>query len=119
LLVALIVLAFAQPYIYRQVLPRSRSGEITVFAIDNSLSMRTGSRLDEAKRRKRDAGHKRKTGRQFGECHARRGIRDDVDRREHGFGHEISRLGCEGPQTTGETHADAEPRIAHLPVDPP
>src|SRR5690348_8777837 len=55
LLVALIVLAFAQPYIYRQVLPRSRSGEITVFAIDNSLSMRTGSRLDEAKRQAKSA----------------------------------------------------------------
>jgi hypothetical protein len=55
LLVALIVLAFAQPFIYQQVLPRTRSGEITVFAIDNSLSMRAGSRLDEAKREAKSA----------------------------------------------------------------
>ncbi len=50
LLIALIVLAFAQPYVFQKVLPRTRSGEITVFAIDNSLSMRAGSRLEEAKR---------------------------------------------------------------------
>jgi hypothetical protein len=55
LLVALIVLAFAQPFIYQQVLPRSRSGQITVFAIDNSLSMRAGNRLDQAKRAAKSA----------------------------------------------------------------
>src|SRR5262245_32122142 len=53
LLVALLVLAFAQPYISRKVLPMQRSGEITVLAIDNSLSMRAGSRLDQAKREAR------------------------------------------------------------------
>ena len=52
-LIALIVLAFAQPYISRTVLPSGRSGAITVVAIDNSLSMRAGSRLDQAKREAR------------------------------------------------------------------
>jgi len=55
LLIALIVLAFAQPYIFRQVLPRNRAGEITVLAIDNSLSMRAGNRLEEAKRQAKAA----------------------------------------------------------------
>ncbi len=50
LLVILIVLAFAHPYVQQQMLPLSRSGEITVVAIDNSLSMRTGDRLAQAKR---------------------------------------------------------------------
>src|ERR1700720_4824515 len=40
LLVMLIVLAFAHPYVQQQILPLTRSGEITVVAIDNSLSMR-------------------------------------------------------------------------------
>src|SRR5437667_248467 len=48
-LVALLVLAFAHPYIQRQVLPGSRSNQVTVLAIDNSLSMRAGNRLDQAK----------------------------------------------------------------------
>ena len=55
LLIALIVLAFAQPYVLRQVLPMTRSGEITVMAIDNSLSMRAGGRLDQAKRMAKSA----------------------------------------------------------------
>lgn len=55
LLIALIVLAFAQPYIYQKVMPRTRTGEITVLAIDNSLSMRAGGRLDQAKRMARSA----------------------------------------------------------------
>ncbi|MBZ5575958.1 MAG: BatA domain-containing protein [Acidobacteriia bacterium] len=50
LLVLLIVLAFAQPYIQQKVLPLTRSGQITVVAIDNSLSMQAGGRLDQAKR---------------------------------------------------------------------
>ena len=50
LLVALIVLAFAHPYVEQKTLPLTRSGEITVVAIDNSLSMRAGGRLDQAKR---------------------------------------------------------------------
>jgi hypothetical protein len=49
-LIALIVLAFAQPYIERSVLPTSRSSAVTVVAIDNSLSMHAGNRLDQAKR---------------------------------------------------------------------
>ena len=49
LLLALLALAFAHPYIKRNILPRARSGEITVLAIDNSLSMQAGGRLAQAK----------------------------------------------------------------------
>jgi len=49
LLVALIVLAFAHPYVRQTVLASRRQGEITVLAIDNSLSMRAGDRLRQAK----------------------------------------------------------------------
>src|SRR5215471_8405909 len=49
LLVLLLVLAFAHPYVRQQVLGGKRAGEVTVLAIDNSLSMRAGSRLDQAK----------------------------------------------------------------------
>jgi hypothetical protein len=49
LLVLLLVLAFAHPYITRQVLGGMRTNEVTVLAIDNSLSMRAGTRLDQAK----------------------------------------------------------------------
>ncbi len=55
LLIVLIVLAFAHPYIQQKNVPLSRSGEITVLAIDNSLSMRAGGRLDEAKREAKSA----------------------------------------------------------------
>jgi hypothetical protein len=48
-LILLIVLAFAHPYMRQAVAPASRTGEVTVLAIDNSLSMRAGNRLDEAK----------------------------------------------------------------------
>ena len=48
-LVALLALAFAKPYVHRQILPRSRSGEVAVIAVDNSLSMRAGDRLERAK----------------------------------------------------------------------
>jgi hypothetical protein len=48
-LVALLALAFAKPYVHRQVAPRSRAGEVAVIAVDNSLSMRTGARLEQAK----------------------------------------------------------------------
>src|SRR5438128_8316824 len=44
----LIALAFAHPYIERKLIPEKRSGEVTVLAIDNSLSMHTGNRLKEA-----------------------------------------------------------------------
>src|SRR5712691_2999247 len=40
LLVALIVLAFAHPYVRQTAVAGRRQGEITVLAIDNSLSMR-------------------------------------------------------------------------------
>jgi ABC-type arginine transport system ATPase subunit len=55
LLIALIVLAFAQPYVFQKVLPRTRSGEITVFAVDNSLSMRAAGRLDQARQMAKSA----------------------------------------------------------------
>jgi hypothetical protein len=48
-LVLLLALAFAQPYVMRNILPTKRSGEVTVLAIDNSFSMQAGSRLDRAK----------------------------------------------------------------------
>jgi hypothetical protein len=48
-LVLLIALAFANPYVRQAVAPASRTGEVTVLAIDNSLSMRAGNRLDQAK----------------------------------------------------------------------
>src|SRR5947208_8904317 len=35
-LIQLLVLAFAHPYVSQKILPQSRSGEITVVAIDNS-----------------------------------------------------------------------------------
>src|SRR6476646_173014 len=50
LLILLMVLAFAHPFVERQILPLERANEVTVLAIDNSLSMRGGNRLDEAKR---------------------------------------------------------------------
>src|SRR5581483_7158188 len=37
--IVLLVLAFAHPYTHREFLPASRSGEVMVLAIDNSLSM--------------------------------------------------------------------------------
>ena len=55
LLVILLVLAFAHPYVQQKMLPLKRSGEITVLAIDNSLSMRAGNRLEEAKRQAKAA----------------------------------------------------------------
>src|SRR5947199_10710771 len=45
LLVALLVLAFAHPYVRQTVLASKRSGEVNVLAIDNSLSMRAGTKL--------------------------------------------------------------------------
>jgi len=52
-LVLLLVLAFAQPYVMQNALPLARANRVTVAAIDNSLSMRAGNRLDEAKRQAR------------------------------------------------------------------
>ncbi len=55
LLVLLLALAFAHPYIEQRVLPFQHSGEITVLAIDNSLSMRAGGRFDQAKQMAKSA----------------------------------------------------------------
>src|SRR6201994_585175 len=49
LLILLLVLAFAHPYITQKILPVKRSGEVNIIAIDNSLSMRSGNRLEQAK----------------------------------------------------------------------
>jgi hypothetical protein len=48
-LIMLIVLAFAHPYVEQKLMPVKRSGEVTVLAIDNSLSMRAGTRLEDVK----------------------------------------------------------------------
>src|ERR1700745_1772721 len=47
LLILLLVLAFAHPYITQRLLPMQRANEVTVLAIDNSLSMRASGLLDE------------------------------------------------------------------------
>src|SRR5580693_5863631 len=52
-LITLLVLAFAHPYIKQSILPSRRTGEVTVLAIDNSLSMRAGDRFERAKREAR------------------------------------------------------------------
>lgn len=49
LLVVLIVLAFAHPYVRQTATASRRQGEVTVLALDNSLSMRAGNRLQQAK----------------------------------------------------------------------
>ena len=49
LLITLIVVAFAHPYVRQTILPLKRTGEVTVLAVDNSLSMRAANRLDQAK----------------------------------------------------------------------
>jgi Aerotolerance regulator N-terminal/von Willebrand factor type A domain len=49
LLVLLLVVAFAHPFVRQSIPPRSRSNEITVVAIDHSLSMRATGRLEDAK----------------------------------------------------------------------
>ncbi|MGD0499840.1 MAG: BatA domain-containing protein [Bryobacteraceae bacterium] len=54
-LVALLALAFADPYVRRTVLPLKRSGEVALIAVDNSLSMRAGDCLAEAKRMAKSA----------------------------------------------------------------
>jgi len=48
-LVLLLALAFAGPYFNRTILGGQRTGEITMFAVDNSLSMSAGGRLARAK----------------------------------------------------------------------
>jgi hypothetical protein len=48
-LILLIALAFAHPFVRQAAAPASRTGEVTVVAIDDSLSMRAGNRLDQSK----------------------------------------------------------------------
>src|SRR5512142_2906837 len=55
LLIILMVLAFAHPFVERTNLPVDRSNEVAVLAIDNSLSMRAGGRIDDAKRQAKSA----------------------------------------------------------------
>ena len=55
LVIALLALAFAHPYVMRRVPPTSRSDEVTVLAIDNSLSMLAGGRLNQAKQMAKSA----------------------------------------------------------------
>src|SRR5512142_1773767 len=54
-LFALLAIAFAGPYVTRKILPVSRTGEVTIFAVDNSLSMRAEGRLDSAKQMAKSA----------------------------------------------------------------
>jgi len=49
LLILLLVLAFAHPYVQQNILPTQRTGVVSVLAIDNSLSMQANRRLDRAK----------------------------------------------------------------------
>jgi hypothetical protein len=62
-LLALIALAFAQPYIRRSAVVSTRTGEVTVLAVDNSLSMRAGNLLGEAKREAKSAVARLRAGR--------------------------------------------------------
>jgi hypothetical protein len=55
LLVLLIALAFAHPYVEQKSLPFRHNGEITVLALDNSLSMRAGNRFEQAKQAAKSA----------------------------------------------------------------
>ena len=48
-LIVLMALAFAHPYVRQVAAPADRTGEVAVLAIDNSLSMRAGNRLEQAK----------------------------------------------------------------------
>lgn len=50
LFVALLVLAFARPYMHSTTIARASTGRTMVFAIDNSFSMREGDRFASAKK---------------------------------------------------------------------
>src|SRR3954453_7682525 len=62
LLILLMVLAFAHPFVQQSNLPTERTNEVSVLAIDNSLSMRASGRLDEAKRQAKAAIGGRRVG---------------------------------------------------------
>jgi hypothetical protein len=53
--IVLLALAFAHPYTHHAILPASRTGEVMVLAVDNSLSMNDGNRLEQAKQAARSA----------------------------------------------------------------
>jgi hypothetical protein len=55
LLILLIAIAFAHPYIEQHVLPFSHNGEVLVLAIDDSLSMRAAGRFEQAKQMAKSA----------------------------------------------------------------
>src|SRR4051794_39825962 len=50
LFVALLVLAFARPYVHSTTIARANGGRTMMFAIDNSFSMRQGDRFAAAKK---------------------------------------------------------------------
>ena len=47
--IALLVLAFARPYIHSTAIAKANGGRNIVFAVDNSFSMRQGDRMTRAK----------------------------------------------------------------------
>jgi len=55
LLVLLLVLAFAHPFVRRQVIGGNRANEVRLLAIDNSMSMRAGTKLSQAKNEAKSA----------------------------------------------------------------
>src|ERR1700761_1385564 len=55
LFVALLVLAFARPYIHSKTISQSNNGRTLVFALDNSFSMRQSDRFPQAKQAALDA----------------------------------------------------------------
>ena len=52
---ALLAIAFANPYVRRSALPVNRSGEVVMLAVDNSMSMRADGRLERAKQMAKSA----------------------------------------------------------------
>ena len=48
-LIALLVFAFARPFINSTIVASARGGKLLVLAVDNSFSMRQGNRLEQAK----------------------------------------------------------------------
>src|SRR5439155_5903024 len=49
LFIALLVLAFARPYVHSSAIARANAARILVFAVDNSFSMRQGDRFPRTK----------------------------------------------------------------------
>ncbi len=57
--IALLVLAFARPYIHSSAIARANSGRTMVFAIDNSFSMRQDDRFRSTPNRPRSTRSQR------------------------------------------------------------